>query len=94
MWELLVIVVRLPVLLLGLGIFTCLGVPFLVGRATLKIVSSCLTFPFVFIWAVFSNEREIISKHFPRAIEYAADDLKGVGDTYNSLFKWGLVQKD
>ena len=100
MWELLVVIVRLPVLLLGLALFTLIGVPLIVGRCCLVVVSSFifsfLSFPFVVIGALFNNEPKKITSHFPNDFNNAVSEmgeLKEVGNSYKALLKWGFVQK-
>ncbi len=87
MWRLLVAVLRLPVSLLGLSLWTILGVPYCLLGAACCVVRNVVAVPFWSLYALFANRPQDLP-HIDGILDESRRWTREIPDVYASLRRW------
>ena len=89
MWELMVVLVRLPVTVAWLAFATIIGVPFIVIGRTVLFGLGYVVAPFVLIWHAFNNDKAEYTKHMEETDQMLSKIPQTLENMYKEIFRWG-----
>lgn len=90
MWEVLVVLVRLPVTIILFVLATVIGAPFVLIIGSGIGIISFLGIPFGVVLHLFTNDKKEFKEIFANLGKPFIETPEVIGEMYKSVFKWGF----